>query len=124
MTCPILDERVSRAIEVMESSDGGTAPVTGAKLAALAGISASHFAHLFRQQAGMAPLQMLKSINFRRAEDLLRQTSLPVKEIAWQAGFQTSSTFTRAFRKRFGRGPSDYRRNRNGLELSLKAKGA
>jgi len=98
MTCRILDERVSRAVEVMESSGGGTAPGTCVKVAALAGISASHSAHLFRQQAGMAPLQMLRSINFRRAEDVLRQASLPVKEIARPAGFHTSSAFTRAFR--------------------------
>lgn len=42
-----------------------------------------------------------------RAQKLLRQTSLPVTEIAIATGFVSPSHFSRAYRKCFGRAPRE-----------------
>ena len=43
------------------------------------------------------------------AEQLLRQTKMSIEEIADRSGFNSRSTFRRAFLKRFGCAPSHYR---------------
>jgi AraC family transcriptional regulator of arabinose operon len=113
-----LDDRVNLAIKIMERS-GGPARVTEAKLAASANLSVFRFAHLFRQQTGMAPLKMLRAIRLRRSARLLAETRLSVKEIAWQVGFRTCAGFVRAFGKTFGVTPTECRRKR--LELASAA---
>ena len=43
------------------------------------------------------------------ASKLLRQTKMSIEEIADRSGFNSRSTFRRAFLKRFGSTPSHYR---------------
>ncbi len=116
MTSRVTDKRVNRAIEIMEISGRDAAQTTEAEFAASVNLSVSRFAHLFRQQTGMAPLEMLQSIRLQKCGRLLRETQLSIKEIAWQAGFRTSGGFARAFKKTFGTTPLEFRRNPAELE--------
>ena len=104
-----LDERVRRAVKVMESV-GATSPVTEAALAFSAHLSVSRFAHLFREQTGMAPLQMLRLIKLKNATKLLLDTRLAIKEIGFLAGFGSPASFVRFFKRRYGMTPREYRR--------------
>ena len=45
----------------------------------------------------------------RQARQLLAETALSVKEIAWQLGFRESSNFSRVFKRWSGQTPLDYR---------------
>jgi transcriptional regulator GlxA family with amidase domain len=78
-------------------------------IAALVGLSASRFAHVFRDAVGMSPLRYLRQLRIERARDLLEQTSLPVREVMQQVGFTDASHFSKDFRTRFGVGPREYR---------------
>lgn len=49
------------------------------------------------------------------ADDLARRAELSISEIAFGWGFSSSAHFSRAFRKRFGATPSEYRRGKRGL---------
>lgn len=57
-----------------------------------------------------ASVQSLKDeVRCRRAQDLLRRTRQPVKQIAHQLGYRSDKSFARAFRQWTGATPSDCR---------------
>lgn len=83
-----------------------------ADLATLAGLSPFHFLRLFKREMGMTPHQHLVKARIRRALSLLRDTSIPVTEIALEVGFGDLSNFIHTFRREVGCSPSQFRRAR------------
>ena len=75
-------------------------------LASMAGLSTHHFARAFHQSVGMPPHSYLLSRRLERAERMLRETRLPLAEIAAATGFADQSHLARHFRRRTGMPPS------------------
>ncbi|GHO61166.1 AraC family transcriptional regulator [Ktedonobacter sp. SOSP1-52] len=80
-------------------------------LAQQVGFSAYHFAILFRQTTGETPHQFVLSKRLEEAQRLLRETDLPLSQVALSVGFQSQSHFTHVFRNRLGETPRHYRQN-------------
>ena len=59
---------------------------------------------------GQTPNNFIKSLRLKRAAQLLRQTTLPVGEIAYRTGFSTPRYFSKLFKEEFGSLPTDYRK--------------
>jgi len=66
---------------------------------------------LFRSGCGLSVMAYLNKIRLDVAASLLRNTELPVTEVAWRAGFPDESYFSRSFRKRYGNPPAAYRKS-------------
>ncbi len=79
-------------------------------LAADAGLSPFHFHRIFRGLLGETPLELHRRLRLERAAWSLRDTSVPVARIAFEAGYDTHEAFTRAFRARYGLAPAQFRR--------------
>ncbi|MGP3533738.1 AraC family transcriptional regulator [Microbacterium sp. RD1] len=88
--------------------------VSVADLAALSGMSASHFAALFRKHAGVAVLQFHTQLRMDRARALLDTTDRTVAQIAEDVGYDDPFYFSRIFRKTHGVAPLEYRRQHKG----------
>ncbi len=80
-------------------------------LAAIADLSAKHFARAFRQSTGMPPHRWLIERRIDRAKALLMEGDLNLAEIALTCGFADQSHFTAAFRKSVGATPGIFRRD-------------
>lgn len=80
-----------------------------AELARQSGFSAFHFARLFRQATGESPHQYVMSRRIEIAQRLLKETDLPVSQIALMTGFSSQSHFTRTLTKYLGQPPRQYR---------------
>jgi AraC family transcriptional regulator len=78
-------------------------------MAAVAGLSPSHFTALFKQSTGLAPYQYVIAERIEKAKGLLIRTKLPIAEIAWQAGFADQSHLTRLMRRFTGLTPKAVR---------------
>lgn len=78
--------------------------------ARVAGLSAFHFLRVFRRELGVTPHRFLVLERLRRAQDLLRGTSLSVTEVALSVGFGDLSHFQHTFREHVGLTPGRYRR--------------
>ncbi|WP_269543191.1 helix-turn-helix domain-containing protein [Cerasicoccus fimbriatus] len=78
-------------------------------LARRCGLSASRFAHVFREQTGTTPQRMLESNRLRVAAELLRNTRLDVQEVAHEVGYEDAFYFSRRFKMAHKKSPSDYR---------------
>ncbi len=72
-------------------------------------LSRSAFSALFRQTFGLPPKQYLSLRRISRAKQLLWRTSLSVKEIAEQCGYENATLFFRMFKKFTGKTPGEYR---------------
>jgi AraC-like DNA-binding protein len=77
-----------------------------AALADAAALSPYHFARSFRRATGLAPHRFVTALRMERAAERLRQTLLPVEEIAAELGFCNLSHFRRLFRLHYGCPPS------------------
>lgn len=72
-------------------------------------LSESRFAHLFREQMEMTPLQFIEQQRIERARQLLEHTSYAISEIAKQVGITNAFYFSRRFRQAVGVSPRAYR---------------
>lgn len=83
-----------------------------ATLAVLVGLSPAHFARTFRAVTGETLKQYSLRLRLERAAYRLLVERSSVLSVATDCGFASHETFTRAFRRRFGMPPSEYRRTR------------
>ncbi|MBZ4189504.1 AraC family transcriptional regulator [Niabella beijingensis] len=72
-------------------------------------VSYSKFRKDFKAATGISPNQYHLELRLGKACELLRATSLPVREIAYQTGFETLFYFSRIFKKKFDLSPMHYR---------------
>ncbi|ELY7392897.1 helix-turn-helix transcriptional regulator [Cronobacter universalis] len=79
-------------------------------LAQMCGMSSWHLSRQFRQATGMSPSEWFIHQRIQRACRLLRETALPVIDIACEVGYASPSHFSQVFRKRTGMQPAAYRR--------------
>lgn len=80
------------------------------RMAAEAGIGASHFSHVFRQAFGLSPHQFVLKVRLERAAEMLLQSNMSIAMISEMLGFTSQSHFSRAFRGRYGTTPTEYRK--------------
>lgn len=79
-------------------------------LADQAGMSVSHFSRRLRTTVNLPPQAFVTDLRMTRACELLARSRLPVSEIAAAVGM-TPSHFTRVFTARFGKTPTEHRRD-------------
>jgi AraC family transcriptional regulator len=80
------------------------------ELAAVAQLSAYHFARSFKQSFGVPPHRYHMSRRMERAKALLEVPARTVTDVGLMLGFTETSSFTSAFRRSVGVTPTDYRR--------------
>jgi len=76
------------------------------RLAKVSGVSEAHFARSFKEAFGVPPHRYLLTCRIERAKALLRETDLPILDIALQTGWQSLGTFGRTFRDITGESPT------------------
>jgi transcriptional regulator GlxA family with amidase domain len=99
--------RLLRAKDRMDAASHEAWPVQ--RLAHMSGVSQAHFARSFKQAFGVPPHRYLLTRRIERATALLRDTDLPITEIAFQTGWESLGTFGRTFRDITGESPSGVR---------------
>jgi transcriptional regulator GlxA family with amidase domain len=78
-------------------------------LAERAAMSPRNFARSFRRETGMTPAAYVEVLRVERARQLLEEAGDPVELVAAQCGFGTPETMRRAFSRRIGVAPAEYR---------------
>lgn len=79
------------------------------ELAASLNMSYTWFRRVFRQYTGLAPAQYITQLKIQKAKELLSVTTMPVKEIALELGYESIDYFSTQFRKQTGQTPTQYR---------------
>ncbi len=98
---------VLAAIEIMENHIADPLPLSD--LAQLVGVSARHLNRQFGAGLGRSAGAFYRDLRLDKSRELLRQTDLPVLEIAIATGFSGAAHFATAYGRRFGEAPSRHR---------------
>jgi AraC family transcriptional regulator of arabinose operon len=102
------DPRVQRVLDLLSHDLTLEHPVEA--LAAAVFLSPSRLAHLFKAETGETLTDAQRQLRLRQAARLLRHSGRSVQEIAAEVGFHCPFHFSRRFRRAFGVGPREYRR--------------
>jgi len=105
-----MDRRIESAIDIMRRDAGRNLPV--GELASKVRLSHWRFIHLFKAETTLSPKQYMLRIRMRRAERLLQESFLSIKEIAANMGFADPSHFSRECKRYWGVSPSKMRERR------------
>ena len=84
--------------------------ITIEELAHLYPINPTTLKEVFKDVYGTSIAAHLKKHRMEKAAQLLRETDLPVAEVARQVGYESQSKFTAAFKEQYGQLPKEYRR--------------
>ncbi len=79
------------------------------EIASNLGTSYSWFRKVFKEYTGFAPSQYFQELKLRKSKELLIESNLSVKEIAYHLNFSSYEYFLSFFKKRVGQTPLEYR---------------
>src|SRR5258708_16884036 len=102
---------VSRALALIEAGGLDAADVEG--FANRLGVGGRQLRRLFRQHVGDSPMAVAQTRRILLAKRLMRETSLPMAEVALASGFNSVRRFNETFLEMFGRSPAKLRRIRD-----------
>ena len=87
-------------------------PWSLAGLAQEVNMSRSAFAAEFKADVGEPPMRYITRLRMTRAANLLRGHAIAVSDVAWQVGYQSIASFTRAFKQFHGVTPTAFQNSK------------
>jgi PAS domain S-box-containing protein len=101
------DKKMESIIEQLRS-EGINAPNIN-RLAKANGMSHRQLNRRFKEATGLTPQQFMVRSRIEKACEMLRESELPISDVAYGLGFCDQSAFTAQFRKRMTLTPKKYR---------------
>jgi AraC family transcriptional regulator len=105
---PLAGWKMRRVIEYIEDNLEGDLSLQA--MAAEVDISPLYLARAFKSAVGQSPHQYVLARRIERAKELLRNTDLPVVDVALSSGFSSQSHLSHWFIRQVGVSPAVYRR--------------
>lgn len=105
----IKHKKDSQNFAILKYMEENYRTVTLTQLAGIFSYSPQSMSHRLKQLTGMSFTEYLVSKKMQAAVDLLTNTSLKIKSIGTELGYQNQEHFIRTFRKYYGTTPSSYR---------------
>ena len=103
---------VEKAINFMKNNIAKKLTID--EIAAKFSYSASHFFCLFKKETGMSPLDYFIQLKIQKACQLLDLSTLRIKEVALEIGYDDAYYFSRMFSKVMSMSPKEYRLTKKG----------
>ena len=88
------------------------------KLASISAISPFHFHRIMRAHLNETVMSYVIRVRLETAVNLLWHTGLSITDVAYKVGYDVPSSFNKAFKKRFGQSPGEFRDN-NGKNSTI-----
>ena len=101
------DRPLRRALELIHLNP--EMPWTIYELAKRVALSRATLVRRFRESVGAPPIEYLTRWRLLKAHQLVRHSAGSIEQIASRVGFSSAQTLTRAFKRQFGKTPSDLR---------------
>ena len=103
------EPRLFRALHAMHAAPAQ--PWTLESLGQEAGMGRTAFARSFRDAVGQTPLHYLTTWRVQKARNLLAESQFTIDRIATEVGYDSASSFSRAFQQVTGQRPGAFRRH-------------
>ncbi|MFQ6006459.1 MAG: cupin domain-containing protein [Woeseia sp.] len=102
------DKRIARALQQLHNNPHTAWTLD--KLAQRIGMSRAAFAKRFRKLVGHPMFEYLTMLRIQRGKELLRESTLPLYEVASRVGYESDLAFAKTFKKHTGTTPTRYRK--------------
>lgn len=79
------------------------------QMAHATGMSTAHMRRLFHEVLQISPKQIMDQLRFQRATQLMSDPSVKLEAVGEACGFSSASSFSRAFKNKFGCSPDSWR---------------
>jgi len=103
-----IEKKIQQACFVLRESLNKE--VNASQIAKDLNIGYSYFRKMFKKYTGMSPIQYHLQLRIKKAENMLANTTMPIKEIAFELGFQSVFYFSRLCKQKTGMNPTEMRR--------------
>ena len=100
-------QKLFEAKEILHSNL--ESPPSLSELSRQIGLNSFKLKKNFKELFGLPVFKYLQNERLKKAHDLLRNQGLTVQEVAWDVGYDSLSSFSNAFAKKFGYRPSEIR---------------
>ncbi|RKP49938.1 response regulator [Cohnella endophytica] len=90
-------------------------PTTLGALGDLFGVSISYLCSIFKEFSNATFVEFLTEMRLQKAAELLRTTSLPLKEVAELTGYADQRYFSKVFKSHSGMTPSEFKSANRGI---------
>lgn len=97
-------DKIKRYIEYRYAED-----VKVSELAEHCGLNRSYMTKCFTEDTGISPKEYLMQYRMKKAKALLKNSELPISNVAYAVGYSDPLAFSKMFRKREGVSPLEYR---------------
>lgn len=102
------DRRIAPALSLIHSSPQQSWDV--GQLASKVGLSRSPFSVRFGRVVGEPPHSYITRVRMLRAARMLKERDVPMTNVALAAGYESESSFNKAFKRYYGKTPGQFRR--------------
>lgn len=109
-------ELIQKALAYIQS-ETGKSDMSIDDVAAHAGFSTDYFNRIFAAHTGFSVMEYVRFRRLKKAMYLLRTTDRDILDIALECGYEAHESFSRAFKKQYGKTPTEYREAMRGTEL-------
>ncbi|MPN44899.1 HTH-type transcriptional regulator CdhR [bioreactor metagenome] len=103
----ILSSELTMAMQLMEANILRNLSID--EFAAKLNLSPARLRFLFQEHLNTTPHRYLRELRMRKAEQLLHQSDIRIREVAAQCGYSSAVRFIHAFTARHGISPRGYR---------------
>ena len=107
-----LNAAIAAAVKYIEACSEQSIKL--ADIAYAAKLSAWRLGHLFTEEMGMTPIEYLNGVRIEHAKRLLSGTDYSGTKISYLVGYNSQSYFIRAFKRREGMTPEQFRQSGQG----------
>jgi AraC-like DNA-binding protein len=107
-TVSLSDEKFLNGVMVCVEKNWNENKLSVAEFAHELGMSKSQLDRKLKVLSGLSPNDFVKEYRLRKAISLMEDGTMNIAEITMAIGFTNLSYFTKRFRKRFGKAPSEY----------------
>lgn len=80
-------------------------------------LSYSSFRKTFKEYTGFSPARFINEVRMSKAKEMLTNTSMSIKEVAYHVGYNNHDYFFTAFKHMTGQTPAEYRNMTQGNKL-------
>jgi AraC family transcriptional regulator len=97
-------------IKVLNAIENDLEYITLEDLIKISGYSYYHFHRIFLTLVGESLKKYIKRLRLEKAVNSMRIQKCSITKIAFESGYNSSSSFNKAFKGMFGVNPSDYKK--------------
>ena len=112
MPCLIsdLDEEIMKKVMLAIEQNIDNNSFSVKELGSTIGLNRTTFGNKIKSLTGYTPVEFIRDIRLKRAEQLIISSQLLIKEIAFMTGFLDMKYFSKSFKNKYRVTPIDYRK--------------